>query len=91
MKDLNDPDKGISAFADQIRSTIFEEFCEDVVTRLKYKEMSLSPDEKYVLIEMFRGFKKTGVDFPKTINKLVGMDFYEKRVWAQLKAVGWLS
>ena len=30
--------------ADQIRSTIFEEFCNDLDTRAKYKEMGLSTD-----------------------------------------------
>ena len=46
------------ATADHIRFVVFEEFCDDLDTRVKYKEMGLSDLEKYELIDMMRGFRK---------------------------------
>ena len=79
--------------ADQIRSTIFEEFCDDLDTRAKYKEMDLSTDEKYELIELVRGFKKVVIDLPKLSGMVASMDMdmYRNMVAANLQVSGWLE
>ena len=77
--------------ADQIRSTIFEEFCDDLNTRAKYKEMDLSTDEKYELIELVRGFKKIVIDLPKQRGMVASMDMYRNMVAAKLQVSGWLE
>ncbi len=77
--------------ADQIRSTIFEEFCNDLDTRAKYKEMGLSTDEKYELIELVRVFKKIVIDLPQQSGRVAGMDMYRKFVAAKLQVSGWLD
>ena len=77
--------------ADQIRSTIFEEFCDDLDTRAKYKEMDLSTDEKYELIELVRGFKKIVIDLPKQSGMVASMDMYRNMVAAKLQVSGWLE
>ena len=85
------PNSGNVVTADQIRSTIFEEFCDDLDTRAKYKEMDLSTDEKYELIELVRGFKKVVVDLPKQSGRVAGMDIYRNMVAAKLRVSGWLE
>ncbi len=82
--------KGVMT-ADQARSAIFEEFCDDLDTRAKYKELGLSTDEKYELIEMVRGFKKIVIDLPKQCGKVASMDLYKNIVEAKLKVSGWLE
>ena len=77
--------------ADQIRSTIFEEFCNDLDTRAKYKEMGLSTDEKYELIELVRGFKKIAIDLPQQSGRVACMDMYRRFVAAKLQVSGWLD
>ena len=74
-----------------IRSTIFEEFCNDLDTRAKYKEMGLSTDEKYELIELVRVFKKIVIDLPQQSGRVAGMDMYRKFVAAKLQVSGWLD
>ena len=75
--------------ADQIRSAQFEEFCDDLDTRLKYKEMGLSSLEKYELIDMIRAFKKVVIDLLKSQGKVASMDVYRKMVASKLRASGW--
>ena len=77
--------------ADQARSLIFEEFCDDLDTRAKYKEMGLGTDKKYELIEMVRGFKKIVIDLPKQRGRVASMDLYKDIVEAKLKVSGWLE
>ena len=77
--------------ADQARSLIFEEFCDDLDTRTKYKEMGLSTDEKYELIELVREFKKLVIDLPKQRGWVASMDMYKSMVAAKLKVSGWLE
>ena len=90
MKDLDDPNSGVKATADQLRFVVLEEFCEDIDTRLKYKEMGLNPEERYELIDMFRGIKKIAIDFLKQNNQIPGQDAYEKQVWSRLRTAGWM-
>ena len=58
-EDIPSPTGGPVITADQIRFVQFEEFCDDLGTRLKYKEMGLGSQEKYELIDMIRVFKKS--------------------------------
>lgn len=76
--------------ADQVRFVRFQEFCDDLDTRVKYKDMGLTNLEKYELIEMIRGFKKVVIDLPKSQDRIAGMDVYEKIVASKLRASGWL-
>ena len=75
----------------RIKLTIFEEFCNDLDTRAKYKEMGLSTDEKYELIELVRVFKKIVIDLPQQSGRVAGMDMYRKFVAAKLQVSGWLD
>ena len=77
--------------ADQFRSLLFEEFCDDLDTRAKYKEMGLSNLERYELIEMVRGFKKTVIDLPKSRDRVASMEIYRNMVESKLRASGWLE
>jgi len=79
------------ATADQIRSLIFNEFCDDLETRVKYKPIDLSDQEKYELIELVRGFRKTVIDLLKQQNRIAGMDVYRNLVATKLKVSGWLE
>lgn len=90
-KDLVLPDSEKKVTADQIRSVIFEEFCDDLDTRVKYKEMGLSTDEKYELIDLIRGFRKIAINLPKQRNKVASMDVYSNVVAAKLRTSGWLK
>lgn len=90
-KDIPIPNSKNKYTADQVRSSIFEEFCDDLDTRAKYKEMGLSAAEKYELIELVRGFKKVVIDFPRQNKKIAGMDVYRNVVAAKLRASGWLA
>ena len=75
--------------ADQVRFVQFQEFCDDLDTRVKYKDMGLINLEKYELIEMIRGFRKVVIDLPKSRNRVAGMDVYENMVASKLRASGW--
>lgn len=75
--------------ADQIRFLQFEEFCDDLDTRVKYKDMGLTNLERYELIEMIRGFRKIAIDLPKSRNSIPGLDVYENMVASKLRASGW--
>ena len=76
--------------ADQVRSPIFEEFCDDLDTRVKYKEMGLSTDDKYELIELVREFKKL-INLFKQRDRVAGLEIYRNMVAAKLRASGWLQ
>ena len=88
-EDIPSPTGGPVFTADQIRSAQFEEFCDDLDTRLKYKEMGLSSQEKYELIDMIRAFKKVVIDLLKSQGKVASMDVYRKMVASKLRASGW--
>ena len=88
--DLDDPTAGIKVGADNLRHVMFEEFCEDIVTRLKYKPMELDETERYELIDAFRGFKKILIDLLKSQNRVASLEGYEKQVWNKLKSMGWM-
>ena len=75
--------------ADQIRFVQFQEFCDDLDTRVKYKPMGLTASEKYELIDMIRGFRKVVIDLPQSRNRIPGMDVYENIVASKLRASGW--
>ena len=72
-EDIPSPTGGPVITADQIRFVQFEEFCDDLGTRLKYKEMGLGSQEKYELIDMIRVFKKIVIDLLKSQGKVAGM------------------
>ena len=88
-KDISWPHSQGAITADQIRFVQFQEFCDDLDTRVKYKEMGLSSLEKYELIEMIRGFRKIVIDLPKSQNRIPGMDVYRNMVASKLRASGW--
>lgn len=90
-KDIPIPNSKNIFTADQVRSTIFEEFCDDLETRARYKEMGLSTNEKYELIELVRGFKKVVINLPKQQNRVAGMEIYRNIVASKLRASGWLA
>ena len=90
-KDLALPNSTRTITADQLRFTAFEEFRDDLITRAKYKDMGLSADEKYELIELVRGFRKIVIDLPKQSGRVVGIDGYRNLVAAKLRASGWLE
>ena len=75
--------------ADQIRFLQFQEFCDDLDTRAKYKDMGLTVLEKYELIDMIRGFRKVVIDLPQSQNRIPGIDVYENIVASKLRASGW--
>ena len=76
--------------ADQVRSAMFEEFCGDLRTRVKYKEMKLTSSEKYELIEIVRGFQKNVINLHKGQGLVPNLDVYKNVVEAKLRATGWL-
>ena len=76
--------------ADQIRLVLFQELSGDLETRVKYKEMGLSKDEKYELIEMIRGWKNV-IQTMVEQKKVPALDFYSKIVRPKLRASGWMS
>ena len=87
--DVSFPDSGRVIPADQVRFVQFEEFCDDLDTRVKYKEMGLSNLEKYELIDMIRGFKKVVIELPKSQGRVSSMDVYRNLVGSKLRASGW--
>ena len=88
-RDIPSPIDGEVITADQVRFVQFQEFCDDLDTRVKYKDMGLINLEKYELIEMIRGFRKVVIDLPKSRNRVAGMDVYENMVASKLRASGW--
>ena len=77
--------------ADQIRLVYFEEFCEDLKTRIDYKDMGLTQDEKYELINMIRGWNKIILMISKEHKKVPSMDIYKNFVLTELQATGWID
>ena len=90
-KDIPVPNSKDIIKADQVRHLLFEEFCDDLDTRVKYKEMGLSTDDKYELIELVRGFKKVVINLPKQRDRVAGIEIYRNMVAAKLRASGWLQ
>ena len=89
-EDITLPDSDTVFSADQSRFVMFEELCEDIVTRVKYKEMGLSQDEKYELMELVRGLRKFIV-LCKDANKVLGREQYMKAIYPRLRASGWMK
>lgn len=88
-QDITPPSGEGTITADQIRFLQFQEFCDDLDTRVKYKDMGLTNSEKYELIEMIRGFRKVVIDLPQSRNRIASMDVYENIVASKLRASGW--
>lgn len=88
-KDIPSPDPKHKIPADHIRFVQFQEFCDDLDTRVKYKDMGLSGAEKYELIEMIRGFRKVVIELPQSQNTLPSMEVYKNLVEPRLRASGW--
>ena len=76
--------------ADQIRLLRFEEFCDDLKTRIDYKDMGLTQDEKYELADMIRGWNKFILKITEQ-ERVPGIDFYKKLVLPKLRATGWID
>ena len=90
MSDIPLPEGDGIIPADVSRFLLLEELCDDLVTRVKYKEMGLSRDEKYELIEMVRGVRKFIV-LLKSKNKVFGTEQYIKMIYPKLRAIGWIA
>ena len=75
---------------EQIRFTLFQELCDDIKTRVKYKEMGLSQAEKYELIEMLRGFSNV-IRLVKGKDRVFGDEHYTNTIYPTLRASGWLK
>ena len=90
MEDIPLPEGDGVFSADQSRFVMFEELCDDLVTRVKYKEIGLSQDEKYELIELVRGLSKFIV-LCKGRNKVLGKEQYMKVIYPRLRASGWIN
>ena len=75
---------------DQQRMLRFEDMCDDIRTRAKYKPMGLSEDERYELIEHVRVFRKF-TDMAKSQKGAFDAKFYNTHVLPRLRASGWLA
>ena len=75
---------------EQIRFTMFQELCDDIRTRVKYKEMGLSQAYKYELIEMVRGFSNL-IGLFKSKDRVFGDENYTNIIYPRLRASGWLK
>ena len=91
LKDIVLPNAtGDRISADVARLALFRDLAGDIETRVNYKEMGLSQDEKYELIEMIRGWKNI-IQMLTENKKVPGKDFYTKIVEPKLRATGWMS
>ena len=88
-KDVPSPESEEMISADYIRFVQFVEFCDDLDTRLKYKNMGLSNLQRYELIEMIRSFRKIVIELPQTQGKVASMELYRNIVEPRLIASGW--
>ena len=88
-QDIMSPAGKETITADQIRFVQFQEFCDDLDTRVKYKDMGLTASEQYELIDMIRGFRKVVIDLPQSRDRIPGMGVYEEMVASKLRASGW--
>ena len=77
--------------ADQLRLVYFEEFCDDLKTRIDYKDMGLTQDEIYELVNMIRGWNKLILKISKEKNGLPSIDIYKNLVLTELRATGWID
>ena len=77
--------------ADQVRFTYFEELCDDLKTRIDYKDMGLTQDDKYELIEMLRKWTKVVYKFAKETKGHPNLDIYKHFVLTELQATGWID
>ena len=77
---------------DLLRFSRFRELCEDILTRVKYKPMGLSDDEKYELIELIRGFKKWMTLVRSTHDdRVFSTAIYNDTILSRLNASGWIA
>ena len=76
--------------ADQVRLMTFEDLCDDLKTRIDYKDMGLSQGDKYELVEMIRGWMKF-IQLFKNTKKVPDMQFYKNQVLPKLQATGWIN
>lgn len=81
---------GSKISANDIRVVQFEELCDDLKTRIDYKDMGLTPDDKYELIEMIRGWMKL-IRLCKDNKKVPDINFYKIHVLPKLLATGWMD
>lgn len=75
---------------EQIRFTLFQELCDDIRTRVTYKEMGLSQTDKYELMEMLRGFSNL-IEMVKSQKKVFGDKYYTNQIYPTLRDSGWLK
>ena len=90
MTDVDIPEGDGVISADQLRFLAFQEFCANLKTRVKYKDMGLSQNEKYELIELVRGFR-IHIRLLKSQNRLFGKEQYKEIVYPRLRASGWIA
>ena len=76
--------------ADSQRFVFLEELCEDLITRVMHKDMGLSQNEKYELIELVRGLEKL-MTLAKNNNRVFGREVYENTIYPRLRASGWIA
>ena len=89
-EDISLPAGGGVVSHEQIRFTLLQELCDDIRTRVKYKEMGLSQAEKYELIEMLRGFSNL-IGLLKSKDRVFGDEHYTNTIYPTLRASGWLK
>ena len=90
MEDIPMPEGNGVFSADQSRFAMFEELCDDLRTRVKYKEMGLSQHERYELIELVRGFRKF-ILLCNSRKKVFGKEHYVRVIYPRLRASGWIT
>lgn len=74
----------------KLRFKLFQNLCGDISTRVKYKEMGLSQDEKYELMEMLRGFNNL-TEMVETRGRVLADEHYDTFIYPSLRASGWLK
>ena len=85
------PGEGAGVIAhEQLRFVMFQELCDDIRTRVEYKDMGLSQDEKYELMEMLRGFSIL-IGLFKNKDRVFGDEYYANTIGPRLRASGWLK
>ena len=90
-KDFKMPDASEPIRANELRLLYFEDLCGHLKTRIDYKDMGLTQDEKYELVEMVRGWTKVIIGIANKRNEYPDLDIYKNLVLAKLQAAGWID
>ena len=88
-KDVRTPEGKVITSADVVRTHLFDELCDHVWIRVLYKDMKLSPSERYELLEEFRQLRRMIIVFREK-KKLFNKEILLKIVHPKLKSMGWL-